>query len=215
MKMIALILLIISGLSWTVVYIESIRLGFKQKTYCMPLWALGLNICWEVIYALNGIAYPTIQAAANAIWACCDVLIVVTYFKYGKSKLPERMQDMFVPYSILAFASCLVLQLSFLLHFENYVEAAQYSAFAQNVAMSILFVIMLYKRNSTEGQSMLIAVAKWLGTLAPTIQQGIVQGFNVYILMTGILCSVWDILYIVLLYIKRRGSLQNGGEAKR
>lgn len=33
---------------------------------------------------------------------------------------------------------------------------------------------MLYRRDSSEGQSMLIAAAKWLGTLAPTIQQGIV-----------------------------------------
>lgn len=89
--------------------------------------------------------------------------------------------------------------MAFILHFESYVEAAQYSAFLQNVAMSILFIVMLYKRDSSEGQSMLIAVAKWLGTLAPTIQQGIVQGFNIFILMTGILCSVWDIAYIVLL----------------
>lgn len=49
---------------------------------------------------------------------------------------------------------------------------------------------------------MLIGIAKWLGTLAPTIQQGIVQGSNIsniIILMTGLLCSVWDIAYIVLL----------------
>ena len=100
----------------------------------------------------------------------------------------------------LILASCFVLQLAFILHFESYVEAAQYSAFLQNVAaMSLLFIVMLYKRDSSEGQSMLIGIAKWLGTLAPTIQQGIVQGFNIFILMTGLLCSVWDITYIVLL----------------
>ena len=70
---------------------------------------------------------------------------------------------------------------------------------ADEPTMSVLFIIMLYKRDSSEGQSMLIAVAKWLGTLAPTIQQGLVQNFNIFILLTGLLCSVWDILYIVLL----------------
>lgn len=208
----ALILLIISGVAWTIVYVESIRIGFKKKTYCMPLWALGLNICWELIYAFKGITNPSVQAIANAVWACCDLLIVVTYFKFGKNKLPEKARDIFIPYSVLAFVSCFVLQLAFILHFENYVEAAQYSAFLQNVAMSILFIVMLYKRNSSEGQSMLIAVAKWLGTLAPTIQQGIVQGFNIFILMTGILCSAWDIAYIILL--KKKMNEEEGKQEK-
>ncbi|SHJ62469.1 transmembrane-type terpene cyclase [Parasporobacterium paucivorans] len=200
MDFIVLILLLISAVTWTIVYISSIRIGFRDKTYCMPLWALGLNVFWELVYACNGIAHPSVQAVANAIWVCCDLLIVITYFKFGRNKLSENLRDMFIPYSLLVFASCLILQLAFFLHFESYVEAAQYSAFAQNVVMSILFVVMLYKRGNSEGQSMLIAVAKWLGTLAPTIQQGIVQGFNIYILLTGILCSVWDILYIILLH---------------
>ena len=199
METLALILLVISGVAWSIVYIDSIRIGFRDKTYCMPLWALGLNICWELIYAFRGISDPSVQAVANAVWACCDVLIVVTYFKYGRSKLPQKAQNHFIPYSILVFISCFVLQFAFIAHFENYVEAAQYSAFLQNVAMSVMFIIMLYKRDSSEGQSMLIAVAKWLGTLAPTIQQGLVQNFNIFILLTGLLCSVWDILYIVLL----------------
>ena len=199
METLALILLVISGVAWSIVYIDSIRIGFRDKTYCMPLWALGLNICWELIYAFTGISNPSVQAVANAVWACCDVLIVVTYFKFGRSKLPQKVQNYFIPYSILVFISCFVLQFAFIVHFENYVEAAQYSAFLQNVAMSVMFIIMLYKRDSSEGQSMLIAVAKWLGTLAPTIQQGLVQNFNIFILLTGLLCSGWDVLYIVLL----------------
>lgn len=199
MDPIVLILLLISAVSWTVVYIEAIRIGFRDRTCCMPLWALGLNICWEGIYALNGIAFPTVQAAANAVWFGCDVLIAVTWFRFGRSSLPGRLQPRFIPYSLLTFVSCLVLQLAFFLHFENFVEAAQYSAFAQNAAMSVLFVLTLCRTGNSRGQSMLIAVAKWLGTLAPTIQQGLVQGINPYILLTGLFCSVWDILYIVLL----------------
>ena len=199
MESLALILLIISGVAWTIVYVDSIRIGFRDKTYCMPLWALGLNICWEIIYAFQGIANPTVQAIANSVWACCDAFIVVTYFKFGKSKFPKKARNRFIPYSVLSFVTCFIIQLAFILSFKNYVEAAQYSAFLQNVVMSILFVLMLAKRGSSEGQSMLIAVAKWLGTLAPTIQQGLVQNFNIFILLTGALCSVWDIIYIILL----------------
>jgi hypothetical protein len=45
-----------------------------------------------------------------------------------------------------------------------------YSAFAQNLMMSTLFITMLVRRNNVQGQAMYIAIFKWLGTLAPTIQ---------------------------------------------
>ncbi|MDD3184144.1 MAG: hypothetical protein PHT76_02415 [Anaerostipes sp.] len=193
-----LFLTLVSGLAWTIVYIACIRIGFKQKTYGIPLFALGLNIAWEVIYAVQGLANPSIQTPVNFIWAGCDLVIVYTYFKYGRKHFPENAKAYFTPFSILSFATCIALQLAFFFRFE-WLEAAQYSAFAQNVTMSILFLVMLYRRNSSEGQSMIIAVAKWLGTLAPTLLMGIYREFNVYIVMTGIICSVWDLLYIYLL----------------
>ena len=56
--------------------------------------------------------------------------------------------------------------------------------------------------SGTRGQSMLIAVAKWIGTLAPTLLLGIVSQFNIYVILTGAICSVFDILYIILLRTK-------------
>ena len=41
-----LILVGISGICWTIVYIELIRNGFRDKACGMPLFALGLNIVW-------------------------------------------------------------------------------------------------------------------------------------------------------------------------
>jgi hypothetical protein len=32
-----LLLTVLSGIAWTIVYIDSIRVGFKQKTYAMPI----------------------------------------------------------------------------------------------------------------------------------------------------------------------------------
>ncbi len=45
---------------------------------------------------------------------------------------------------------------------------------------------------------MLIAVAKWIGTLAPTIAIGVYE-HSPFILGIGILCSVFDLVYIGLL----------------
>jgi hypothetical protein len=41
------LLTLISGLAWTIVYIESIRVGFRDKAYAMPIAALALNFAWE------------------------------------------------------------------------------------------------------------------------------------------------------------------------
>ena len=79
-----------------------------------------------------------------------------------------------------------------------------YAAFLQNLLMSVLFIGMLVQRGSREGQSVTIAVSKWLGTLAPTLLFGLVgaEGFdgpNGLILVVGLLCSVFDLLYLALL----------------
>lgn len=71
--------------------------------------------------------------------------------------------------------------------------------------MSIAFIAMLQKRKSSQGQSMLLAVGKWLGTLAPTITMGILST-NYVVLACGLLCSIYDIVYIILLYQRRKGS---------
>lgn len=65
-----------------------------------------------------------------------------------------------------------------------------------------MFLAMLEKRQSSQGQSMLLAVAKWIGTLAPL---GIVSmnygtsEFQSLIITLGIFCSVYDLMYIYLL----------------
>jgi hypothetical protein len=48
--------------------------------------------------------------------------------------------------------------------------------------MSILFIGMLVRRRSREGQSLTIAVNKWIGTLAPTALYGVLGegGFSAW-----------------------------------
>lgn len=81
--------------------------------------------------------------------------------------------------------------------------AAEYSAFLQNLLMSVLFITMFAKRGDLRGQSVLLVAAKWLGTLAPTILMGIIS-FNALVLVCGIFCSIFDIIYIVLLVQRKK-----------
>lgn len=199
------VLMILSGICWSIVYIELIRGGFRDKTYAMPLFALGLNFAWETLYSFDQLILGTepLQGVVNLVWATLDAIIIVTYFKFGREYFPEKAKKYFVPFSILAFATCFVMQFAFYFHFRG-VTASQYSAFAQNAAMSILFLTMLYQRGNTRGQTTLMAAAKCIGTLAPTILGGIIESFNIYILLMGILCFVFDIIYIISLYGLKR-----------
>lgn len=199
MEVLRTILVVISGVCWSAVYVDSIRTGFKQKTYCMPLFALGLNIAWEGIYAYTDLFVRhsiEAQAIANTAWFLLDIFILITWFKYGREEMNEQGKKWFVPWSVVVLVSCFVIQLLFLVEFGD-VEGEKYSAFLQNIAMSIAYLYMLQRRSSTKGQTMLIAICKCVGTVTPTIM-GIMEG-NSFILVTGIFCFIFDMIYIFAL----------------
>lgn len=204
MNAVETILVGISGIAWTIVYLDLIRKGYKQKSCGMPVFALALNLAWEWIYGLDGFfgsrSFIPAQSAANIVWAICDIFVLSTWIRYGKSLLPERMKSLFAPYTILVLLFGFAMQMAFYLGCPDAEIASIYSAFAQNAAMSAMFLTDLFRRKDTQGLSMTIAVCKWLGTLTPTIYGQLNgNGLSVYILITGSVCCVLDILYIVLL----------------
>jgi hypothetical protein len=195
-----LFLTIVSGLAWTIVYIEAIRLGFKYKTYAMPVAALALNIGWETIYGVHGLTQTiSAQSIINLLWAAADVVIVYTFFRFGRAELPKFItRPLFIGWGIVVFGVAYAVQALFIGEF-GWTDGARYSAFLQNLLMSGLFIAMLVARRGVRGQSLVIAVAKWLGTLAPTILIGVL-GHLPFILWIGLLCSVLDLIYIGLVW---------------
>jgi hypothetical protein len=192
------LLTLISGLAWTIVYVESIRVGFRDKTYAMPIAALALNFAWESTYAVYDLTTSvSIQAFVNLTWALADLAIVYSFFKFGRRELASFVtRRMFAAWGLLAFGAAYEVQWLFFAKFGAH-DGARYAAFLQNALMSGLFVQMILARRGLRGQTLTIAVAKWLGTLAPTILIGVIQGSR-FILSLGILCSVFDLLYIGL-----------------
>ncbi len=189
----------VSGIAWTIVYIAAIRIGFAQQTYALPVAALALNIAWESIYSVWGLTYePGLQAWINLVWALADLVIVHTFLRYGRSELPSFVtRSMFAWWAAALFATAYVVQGAFVVEFDV-AQAARYSAFLQNLLMSGLFIAMFVGRRGPRGQSLTIAVAKWIGTAAPTIVFGVQEG-SAFVLTIGLLCSVFDIAYIGLL----------------
>ncbi|MEV7525102.1 hypothetical protein [Streptomyces sp. NPDC091371] len=204
-----LMLTLVSGIAWTIVYVEAIRVGLRDRTYAMPVAALALNFAWESIYAVREFTIGiSPQGVVNVVWAAADVVIVWTYLRFGRAELPRFVtRPMFAGWAVLVFGTGFAVQGLFLAHFGAH-DATRYSAFLQNLLMSGLFIGLFAARRGPRGQSLTIAVAKWLGTLAPTLLFGVIEDAP-FILALGILCSVFDLAYIGLL-LQARGRAGRG-----
>ena len=49
-----LFLTLLSGICWTLVYLDGIRVGLRDHSYAIPFWALALNLAWEFLYGVQG-----------------------------------------------------------------------------------------------------------------------------------------------------------------
>ena len=215
---IRILLTVVSGVCWTIVYIVGIRVGFRDRSYAIPFYALALNFAWELLYTFYGFQINglNVQNVFSAVWLTFDIGILYTYFKYGRKYFPslalnpfaatgtDKTSSAFVWWSVLGLFTALLVEYAVRREF-GVAKGAGYSAFLQNLLMSILFITMLVRRGSREGQSLAIAINKWIGTLAPTILYGVVGegGFprgSLFILIIGGLCSVFDVIYIRLLW---------------
>ncbi len=192
------------GLFWSLTYILIIRRGFKDKTYGMPLVALGANISWEAIFSFIH-PHSGAQLYINYIWFFLDVLILLQFLKFGKSEFPALSNKQFYTGFMLVLATSFGLVLSITYEFNDWQGA--YAAFGQNLLMSALFIIMLFRRDNLRGQSIYIAIFKMVGTafisLAFYLYASISQD-SILLPFLFISIFVYDLIYVGMVYQKYR-----------
>jgi len=212
MNILSMILVLVSGISWSIVYLAAIKVGIKDKIYAIPFWALALNFAWEVLHGIFGLAEIgfSAQSIINILWALLDCGILYTFFKYGATESPTFLNKrVFISFSVVGILISFVVQYAFIHEF-TLVLAGAYSAYLQNLLMSVLFITMLMKRKSSKGQNLCIAFFKWIGTLAPTILFGVIGVAelggrpNQFVLILGVLICIIDIVYIYLLWLTQK-----------
>src|SRR5262245_61513392 len=137
MTTLKLALSILSGVCWTIVYIEGIRLGFRDKSYAIPFYALALNVAWELVHTYLGFrAGVDVQTIINAVWFIFDLGILYTYFKFGRRYFsPGIPASSFPSWSILILCASFAVQYAFVLEF-GASAGGGYAAFLQNLLMS-------------------------------------------------------------------------------
>jgi len=188
------------GVFWILTYIFIISKGFKDKTYGMPLIALCANISWEFIFSFIFPHMPP-QLFINYLWFGLDSIIVIQFLKYGKKEFlylsSKRLYSIFLVLLGAEFSIILV----------NGITIGEYkgvySAFGQNLVMSILFIIMLFKRNSLRGQSIYIAIFKILGTVLTSLHYYMYEPITQSsLILPSLFVSIFifDIVYIYLVF---------------
>lgn len=193
------ILLLVSGIFWTLTYILIIKRGFRDKTYGMPLLALCLNISWEFIFSF---IYPheQIQLSVNFVWLLLDVVILVQLLKFGPPEFPDLRKSTFYSAFVVALATsyCTVFFISSQLG-----DKGIHTASGQNLLMSGLFISMLYQRKSLRGQSIWIGAFKLLGSIfafpALYLYSDNYKGSNL-LLFFYISIFIYDLIYVGLIF---------------
>jgi hypothetical protein len=218
-KEIGLVFGVVSCVFWSIAYVFMIIRGFKDQTFAMPITGLCANISWEFIF---GFIYEPYDYANTfgIVWFLLDIPIVWQGYAYGaKDFKNEFISKNFRLIFFFTLVTAFSIVLTSFYEFKDYYGTQ--TGHIVNLMFSVLYVAMLLRRDSIDGQSMYIAVAKWLGTLATSLSTGFdVMGdlntpLNIYSILTiqqypytplvrvlYFFTFIIDVAYMILLYRK-------------
>lgn len=157
------------GLLWVVTYMLVIRIGFRQRTYAIPMLAVALNLGWEIVY---GLLYPPESTAfrlVHATWLALDLVILYQLLRFGRENqtyplIARYFYPVVTGTLVLAFLGHLVFrhQMTRMEIMADYDGLA--AAYGINLVMSALFLFFLPARKTGRGISLAVAWTKFLGT---------------------------------------------------
>jgi hypothetical protein len=207
----------ISFICWVLAYLEIIYNIKKYKFVDMPIVSATANIVWEFLWAFVFIInVGTAGVWGVRLWFFLDVIINASLLLYGKRQMviPE-----FKKYSILIYLF-LILSWSGILYTFIYMKLdngmGAVTAMLTNVLMSVLYIMMVFRKPDLWRISVRTAWYKFLGTGSITVISFHLVTFrsNYFLLCLGIIAGILDLYYIYLLsYLKtfkgaRQHSLQ-------
>lgn len=191
----------IFDLLWIAVFILIIRRGFRDRTFGMPFAAILVNLAWD---SISSFVYPAPvpQMYFEMLFAVFDVIILYQLLRFWRTEFSHLTPALMYGSVILGLLTAVVLCLTISNEFKDFANV--YAGFGGNLLGSILFVVMLLGRRAVRGQSIYIALAKWLGTASASLgvilfpPPGFAQSILLPVLCLGMF--VYDFIYVVLVY---------------
>lgn len=186
------------GVLWLVAYGLIIRRGFLDKTYGMPLVPLCMNFSYEIAFGfIWPDDFPT--NVVNIIWSGIDAILVYQYLRFGLKEWPAHyprrlFYPTFATVLIMAFTGIVTLTVD-----TNDYHGGNLTGWGAQLMLSAGSIYMLLRRDSPRGQSVYIALARSLGTLALIYAQEYYMRPFMFLRFVYVAFVVIDIAYVWLL----------------
>ncbi len=147
---------------WGIAYVLIVRRGFIDKTFGYPFIAICVDIAWVTTFTL---IYP--QSPFMLLFVVVDLIFLYQLLKFRTSDLTNLSKTQYYAAVILAIVTSFALIIAFSIEFND--VHGVYSSFVDTLLTSILFIVLILRRNNVKGQSIYIAISKMLGTLSAVI----------------------------------------------
>ena len=147
---------------WLVLYVLAIIGGLRQRTYLIPLAAIGANFTWELIAAVYRVAPVRLWQIGDVLWLCLDAGILWTLLRYGRERQQiAELRSAFYPLVAITFLFALIAQLAL----EEALSDAYgfLDAYMISVMMSVLFYFLYFARRDASNINYGIAWCKLFG----------------------------------------------------
>lgn len=187
---------IVSGIFWSLCYVLLIRRAALDQAHAMPLAPLCLNLAWEFIF---GFVHP--QAApmnyVSMVWCGIDVIILWQYVRYGRAEFPKSLpKSWFFPVLGLSLTAALMGVLTLTRELKDW--DGNYSGWGGQLVNSIAMISLLAKRGNVRGQSLYIALTRFIGSLAVIPMQYLQTPKSSFLALIYVAFTVCDLGYIWL-----------------
>lgn len=148
---------------WLIAYLVAIVQGFKERTYALPMVAIGANFTWEILASFRWVAPIEMWHIGAMAWMAMDVVIVYQLVRFGRAvQVIEEIQRYYYVVLIGLFVIAYVMQLEYSRYYQD--QLGFEDAYIINTSMSILFPFLYFARRNITNYAWAIAWLKMLGT---------------------------------------------------
>ena len=192
---------------WVLAYWEIIVNIKKYKYVDMPIIAGTANIVWEFLWAFVFVINMGPAAVWGVrIWFAMDVAINIGLIRYASKQMiiPEFKKHSFIIYCFLIASWSALLYFFVTMKLDNGVGGV--TAMLSNLVMSILYIIMVFRKPDLWRIRVKTAWYKFIGTGCISFISLHVASFrtNYFLITMGAIAFVLDAYYIYLLYYLRK-----------
>ncbi|TAN15888.1 MAG: hypothetical protein EPN37_08875 [Chitinophagaceae bacterium] len=194
-----IVLFLTGALLWVGVYVDTIKSITKKRTLNIPLIAICLNFGFEVTTSFTFVPdMGNVLVMAYWAWMILDIFIVISMFKYGYKQIRiNYILKNLTSFLILGLLAGFFTQFFFIHRYD--LPMAPLAGYMINLVMSVCFIYLVFIPGY-EGNSLVTAWAKFLGTGLISIMFFTKYPDNNFLTSLYVFTAIFDISYIYLLY---------------